>query len=65
MGEKFRMEIRLAVRLGIGYAWVLSDEGHSVKDLRTGDQVTADPAAWSPPAQDLRPTITTHEETPQ
>jgi histidyl-tRNA synthetase len=62
---KFGKQIKHADRRGIPYVWFLSDEGHSVKDLRTGDQVTADPAAWSPPAQDLRPTITTHEETPQ
>jgi histidyl-tRNA synthetase len=62
---KFGKQIKHADRRGIPYVWFLSDEGHSVKDLRTGDQVAADPAAWSPPAQDLRPTISRHEETPQ
>ncbi|HUR14558.1 MAG TPA: histidine--tRNA ligase [Mycobacteriales bacterium] len=62
---KFGKQIKHADRRGIPYVWFLSDGGHSVKDLRTGDQVAADPAAWSPPAQDLRPTITRHEENPQ
>ena len=31
------------------------DGGHQVKDIRSGDQVDADPDAWAPPAEDLRP----------
>jgi histidyl-tRNA synthetase len=62
---KFGKQIKHADRRGIPYVWFLSDEGHSVKDLRSGDQVAADPAAWSPPAQDLRPTISRHEESTQ
>ena len=62
---KFGKQIKHADRRGIPYVWFLSDDGHSVKDLRTGDQVAADPAAWSPPAQDLRPTISRHEESTQ
>jgi histidyl-tRNA synthetase len=30
----------------------------SVKDIRSGDQVDADPDTWSPPAEDLRPSVT-------
>ncbi len=33
---------------------------HQVRDIRSGDQVTADPDSWSPPAADLRPAVTTH-----
>ena len=32
-------------------------ETDSVKDIRSGDQVEADAASWSPPAVDLHPTI--------
>ena len=31
--------------------------GDEVKDIRSGEQVAADPALWTPPAEDLRPTI--------
>ena len=30
---------------------------HEVKDIRSGDQVPADPATWTPPTEDLRPQI--------
>jgi histidyl-tRNA synthetase len=33
--------------------------GGEVKDIRSGDQVEADPAKWTPPAEDLRPRILT------
>ncbi len=33
------------------------DRVHEVKDIRSGDQVTADPDAWLPPAADLHQTI--------
>ena len=37
-----------------------SDDGsHQVKDIRSGDQVDADPDAWDPPATDLHQTIVT------
>ena len=26
---------------------------HEVKDIRSGEQVAADPASWMPPAEDL------------
>jgi len=28
-----------------------------VKDIRSGEQVEADPATWAPPAQDLWPRV--------
>ncbi len=71
---KFGKQIRYAERRGIPYVWFVQagPDGattHQVKDIRTGEQVDADPAAWSPPAADLRPTVRTphtpeHDTTP-
>ena len=45
-------------RRGIPFVWFPQDDGtHQVRDIRSGEQVEADPAAWVPPADDLRPTI--------
>jgi histidyl-tRNA synthetase len=52
---KFGKQIKHADRRGIPWVWFPGDS--SVKDLRTGEQVPADPATWSPPANDLRPEI--------
>jgi len=60
--QKFGKQIRFAERRGIPYVWFLSDQGHQVKDIRSGDQVDADPATWAPPAEDLRPTIISKEQ---
>jgi histidyl-tRNA synthetase len=39
--------------------WFPQDDGsHQVRDIRSGEQVHADAAAWVPPAEDLRPTVT-------
>ena len=55
---KFGKQIRFAERRGIPYVWfVQADGSHQVKDIRSGEQVEVDPATWSPPAADLRPTI--------
>ena len=54
---KFGKQIKHADRRGIPYVWFLSEDGHSVKDLRSGDQVAADPAAWTPPPTDIHPQI--------
>jgi histidyl-tRNA synthetase len=59
---KFGKQIKHADRRGIPFVWFLGEDGHSVKDLRSGDQVVADPAAWTPPSADLHPTI--EETTP-
>ena len=57
---KFGKQIRYAERRGIPFVWFVQDDGsHQVKDIRSGDQVAADPATWTPPAEDLRPGITT------
>jgi histidyl-tRNA synthetase len=52
---KYGRQIRFAERRGIPYVW-FPDSG-DVKDIRSGDQVPADPATWTPPAADLHPQI--------
>ncbi|HLU33359.1 MAG TPA: histidine--tRNA ligase [Natronosporangium sp.] len=56
---KYGKQIRYADRRGIPYVWFPGSggEGHEVKDIRSGDQVPADPATWTPPDSDLWPTI--------
>ena len=55
---KFGKQIRFAERRGIPYVWFVQADGTSqVKDIRTGEQVEADPGSWTPPEADLRPTI--------
>ncbi len=76
---KFGKQIRHAERRGIPYVWFPAErrpgpgapagaEHHdTVKDIRSGDQVDADPSTWTPPAADLRPQVlapTTEEKTP-
>jgi histidyl-tRNA synthetase len=68
--QKYGRQIRYAERRGIPFVWFPATEPGSsaqVKDIRSGDQVDADPADWSPPESDLRPTIVTPtpEETTQ
>lgn len=56
--EKFGKQIKYADRRGIPFVWFTDDEGrHQVKDIRTGEQVDADPAAWTPAPEDLAPRI--------
>jgi histidyl-tRNA synthetase len=53
-------QIRFAERRGIPFVWFPdSGEGGTgqVKDIRSGEQVDADPATWLPPEADLYPTI--------
>jgi len=55
---KFGKQIRHADRRGIPFVWFVSDDGtHSVKDIRSGEQVDADPISWTPPAEDLVPVV--------
>jgi histidyl-tRNA synthetase len=58
---KFGKQIRFAERRGIPYVWFPASDGAAdgseVKDIRSGDQVSADPATWTPPPEDLRPVI--------
>ena len=63
--QKFGKQIRFAERRGIPYVWFLPaspGESHQVKDIRSGDQVGADPDAWIPPTDDLRQTITKEQQ---
>ena len=56
--EKLGKQIRYADRRGIPFVWFPEgDATHSVKDIRTGDQVLADPALWRPPESDLAPSV--------
>jgi histidyl-tRNA synthetase len=52
---KYGRQIRYAERRGIPFVWF--PEAGEVRDIRSGDQVAADPAIWTPPAADLRPQI--------
>ncbi len=59
---KFGKQIRYADRRGIPFVWFPSGDSvpgsvGQVKDIRSGAQVDADPHAWEPPADDLRPTV--------
>ena len=58
--DRFGKQIRYAERRGIPFVWFPATEQGSpdqVKDIRSGDQVDADPAAWMPPDDDLGPAI--------
>ncbi len=56
--EKFGKQIKYADRRGIPYVWFTHADGsHEVKDIRSGEQVAADPASWAPPAEDLYNTV--------
>ncbi len=52
--DKFGKQIRYADRRGIPFVWF---GGDSVKDIRSGEQVDADPDAWTPPLADLHPRV--------
>ncbi|MEW6906315.1 histidine--tRNA ligase [Trueperella pyogenes] len=54
---KFGKQIRYADRRGIPYVWFSTDEGEQVKDIRSGQQITADADTWTPPAVDLSPDL--------
>ncbi|CAN5820317.1 histidine--tRNA ligase [soil metagenome] len=57
---RFGKQIRHADRRGIPFVWFPAHgdaDTDSVRDLRSGSQVTADAETWTPPAADLRPAI--------
>jgi histidyl-tRNA synthetase len=61
--QKFGKQIRYAERRGIPFVWFPgADGGHEVKDIRSGEQVTADPDTWSPPHEDLRAQVQIKEQ---
>jgi histidyl-tRNA synthetase len=55
--EKFGKQIRYADRRGIPFVWFPADDGDTVKDIRSGDQVGADAQTWMPPDTDLWPLL--------
>ena len=54
---KFGKQIRFADRRGIPFVWFPGEGTDEVKDIRSGEQVAADPATWAPPEGDLWPGI--------
>jgi histidyl-tRNA synthetase len=52
--DKFGKQIQHAEKRGIPYVWF---PPASVRDIRSGDQVDADPVTWNPPTEDLTPSI--------
>ncbi len=69
---KFGKQIRYAERRGIPYVWFLgaadaeepAGAGDQVKDIRSGEQVDADAATWTPPPEDLHPQVVRVEGAP-
>jgi histidyl-tRNA synthetase len=60
---KYGKQIRYADRRGIPFVWFPQDDGgHEVRDIRSGEQVAADPGTWEPPAGDLHPVLGTAAE---
>ncbi|WP_138444247.1 histidine--tRNA ligase [Sinomonas susongensis] len=56
--EKFGKQIKYADRRGIPFVWFAHHDGtHEVKDIRSGEQVPADPSSWIPAAEDLVPQV--------
>jgi len=57
--DKYGKQIRFAQRRGIPFVWFPGQDGAAdeVKDIRSGDQATADATTWNPAAEDLHPTI--------
>jgi len=64
--QKFGKQIRYAERRGIPFVWFPgaggeAEPGGEVKDIRSGDQVPADPNSWTPPAADRTPQVLSRE----
>ncbi|GAB3927428.1 histidine--tRNA ligase [Microlunatus endophyticus] len=58
--DKFGKQIRYADRRSIPYVWFTAAEagaGGEVKDIRTGEQLPADPSRWVPEEQDYWPSV--------
>lgn len=53
--QKLGKQIRYADRRTIPYVWF--PDSQEVKDIRSGEQVPADPATWEPAAEDMFPTL--------
>ncbi|MCW2824312.1 MAG: histidine--tRNA ligase [Aeromicrobium sp.] len=57
--DKLGKQIQTAEKRGIPYVWFPPS---AVKDIRSGDQVDADPDRWAPPSEDLTPNILSKEQ---
>ena len=55
--DKYGRQIRYADRRRIPYVWFGSPPHSEVKDIRTGEQLPADPGRWVPDPADLRPAV--------
>ena len=58
--DKFGKQIKYAEKRGIPYVWFAGSGdqgGDAVRDIRSGNQVAADPRTWQPPVEDLRPQV--------
>ena len=55
--DKFGRQIRFAERRGIPFVWFGAGLEDSVKDIRSGEQLPADPDAWLPPIEDATPRV--------
>jgi histidyl-tRNA synthetase len=65
--DKFGKQIQHAEKRGIPFVWFPGDDDAdgSVKDIRSGEQLPADPDHWDPPPADLTPQVLPlHKETP-
>lgn len=49
---KLGKQIRYADRRGIPFVWFPGGDGDEIKDIRSGEQTSADAASWEPPAAD-------------
>lgn len=57
--DKFGKQIKYADKRGIPYVWfpAAGSEPSQVKDIRSGNQMDADPATWAIPEEDRWPSI--------
>ncbi len=63
---KYGKQIRYAQRRGIPYVWfpaIGPEAEHEVKDIRSGNQIAADPDTWLPPEVDLKPQLVSTPKT--
>ena len=61
--EKFGKQIQHAEKRGIPFVWFPGNGADgSVKDIRSGEQLPADPDHWDPPPADLTPQIVPTKE---
>ena len=60
---RFGKQIKYADRRGIPFVWFTADDGtHQIKDIRTGEQVDADPQTWTPSEDDKTPRLIRKEQ---